>query len=144
MASKTVRLLGTFFVAVALLPASVLAADLIPNVNDSNGSYVSVQAQPCGSKVDPAHPSASQPGNASCTVNRIVNRFLSDLFYLMGAVAVLLLIYSGILYIQANGNAEATKKARQNIVNILLGILLLTTSYTIIELLKGTAAYFKP
>lgn len=147
MANKLSLSIVCLSIGFLMLPITTLAAtsNLIPDPNAAGAPYVSVQAQPCANaEIDPTKASVSQPANASCTINRIATRFLYDLYFLMGAVAVLMLLYSGILYIQANGNAEATKKARQNIINVILGIVLLTASYLIIEVISGAVKFFTP
>ena len=145
MVNSLRRVFACLLFGVFMLPSCGQAANLIPNPNAPGAPYVSVQAQPCTkANIDPSKASVSQPADAACTLNRIGDRFLFDLFYLMGAVAVIMLVYSGFLYIQANGNAEATKKARQNILNVILGIVLLTASYTIVELFTGAVKFFKP
>ena len=146
MVSKLHGYLRLFAVLVSLYPVGVNATDLIPNINSANNTYISLQAQPCNlkNKIDPNHPTASQADDVSCTVKRITDRFMSDLFYLMGAIAVLMLVYAGITYIRSNGDMDAAKKARQTIINVIAGIILLAASYAIIELISGAAHFFKP
>jgi hypothetical protein len=129
--------------AAAASPSPCVAGQLIPCPNDP--VYANIQAQPatgCATTQDTSDPTAGQPINTQCQVNTIINRLLDDAYYLMGAISILLLIAAGIRYITANGNAEATKKARQSIFNIILGIVLLTAAWVIVNLITGTAGSF--
>ena len=71
--------------------------------------------------------------------NTIVNGVVLPL---ISAIAVIFLIWSGIQYITARGNQDQLKKARQNIINIILAIVLVLSIYTLIGLITGTAEYF--
>ncbi len=55
-----------------------------------------------------------------------------------GAIAVLYLIYSGILYLTAAGNPDAAKKGQQGVVNAIIGIIIIALSYVIIKAVSGT------
>ena len=126
------------------LPLQAQAVDLIPNAN--SGTYINTQAQPCVRKDVPAGtgPSAAQAEDVSCTITSITNRIISIIFYLLGAIAVLVLIYAGIQYIQSNGSPEGTKKARGTITNTILGIIILIAAYWIINLIIGAVGSLKP
>lgn len=85
------------------------------------------------------------PGNSDSANNvlntlwdRIVTRAVLPI---LGGLAVIYIIVSGLQYITSTGNAEKAKKAKQNIINTLLGIIVLMTIYTIIGLILGTARY---
>lgn len=69
------------------------------------------------------------------------NRILLAVYTILGSLAVLLLILAGIQYITAAGNAEKIKKARQSILQIILGIVVLASSYAIIALILGLANF---
>ena len=134
-----------FFLFIGIgLPLQVQAVELIPNPNA--GKYINIQAQPCAITGVPVgtEPSAAQAENVSCTITSITNRIISIVFFLLGAIAVLLLIYAGIQYIQSNGSPEGTKKARGTITNTILGIVVLTAAYGIINVIIGAVGYFNP
>lgn len=77
-----------------------------------------------------------QPGSLQDLLNSTWDRVFGIIFLVLGIVAVIMLIYAGIQYITAAGqSAELVKKARQNILNVMLGIIIVITSYGIISFL---------
>jgi hypothetical protein len=82
----------------------------------------------------------------SDSVTGILGRFwelvsTTVIFPLLGGLAVLFIVYAGIQYITARGNADQMKKSRQMIINVLLGIILLTATYTLLGLIIGAIRY---
>ena len=112
------------------LPSYVLAA-AIPNIDDSNGRVKQVGFVQQGSNDFKAD-----------TLHRIVNAAWENLrnivMPILSGLAVLFLIWAGIQYITAGGNPEKVKRARQNILNIVLAIILLISIYTLLGLVLGT------
>ena len=51
---------------------------------------------------------------------------------LLGVVAVILIIYSGVLWMTAGGNDEQIKKAKKVIIQAIIGIIIITLTYAII------------
>jgi hypothetical protein len=80
----------------------------------------------------------------SDTANSFITTILDYVFRFLAAAAVIMLIYAGIQYMLSNGNADAVKKSRQNIQNVVLGIIILTAAYAIINLIIRIAQYFLP
>ena len=86
--------------------------------------------------------SNTKKGNTNYAVNSIIhNHLLPFIYSLLGAAAVIMLILAGIRYITSAGSPDATKKARQSIINVMLGIALLTASYAVISLILGTLQF---
>lgn len=108
----------------------IVFADL-PDINDSGSTVKQLGFQ----DGDPTTLSKVLEGIWGNTVNSI-------LLPLLSGIAVLFIIYAGIQYITAQGNAEGTKKARQNIINVLLGIILVITAFTLINLITSVARFF--
>lgn len=67
------------------------------------------------------------------TLPLLVNRYLNLLFYVVGVLAFIYLIYAGILYITANGNDEQAKKGQKGIINAVIGIIIIALALTIIK-----------
>ncbi len=101
-------------------------ADLIPPI-ESN-------------RISQRQPSTTLNG----TFDWLQGRVSSVIFLLLGGMAVIYLIWSGIQYITAAGNAEQTKKARESIIHIVLGIILLVSTYYILRILIGIPSLFVP
>lgn len=117
-------------VGLLLLTLPHVAAAAISNIDDPAGRVKQFQFH----DGDPTNIQSVATSLWSHTVDSI-------LLPLFGGLAILFLIVAGIQYISAAGNAERLKKARQNIINILLGIILLVATYTLINLITGLARY---
>lgn len=61
-------------------------------------------------------------------VGKVINVILS----VAGALAIIYLIYSGILYITAAGNPDSAKKGQQGIINAVIGIVIIVAAYFIV------------
>jgi hypothetical protein len=97
-----------------------------------------------------AVPSSSTLCNSSCpviatpptTTNRndlaafILNvaRFIT---FLGGAVAVLFLVYGGILYITDNGSGDSAKKGKAILISAVTGLVVVIVAYTAVGLISG-------
>ncbi len=53
-------------------------------------------------------------------------------------LAVIYLIYSGILYLTAAGNPDAAKKGQQGLVNAIIGIVIIILAYVIVTVIAST------
>lgn len=61
----------------------------------------------------------------------LINTIITVLGFVAGAIAVIYLVVSGIQYMTAGGNAEAATKARQGIINALIGIVIVVFAFVI-------------
>jgi len=110
----------------SLTPASVVkAVDIVPDPSN---------------RITQHNPSGTLNGN----FDWLEGRLSSVIFLFLGGLAVILLIWAGIQYITSAGNADQVKKARQSIIHIVLGIILLVCTYYILRLLLGIPALFMP
>ena len=102
-------------------------ADTIPGLNDDR----------------PVTQFYFKPGDTSSTLSGaltdIWNRAFNVIYLLLGVAAIVMLIYAGIQYITAGGAPDKVKKARQTIVNTVLGIVILGASYAIINFIISFA-----
>ena len=66
------------------------------------------------------------------------------ILFLAGIIAVIYLIYSGILYITAGGDAEKATKGRTGVINAVIGIIIILLAYVIVtwvgNILSGASA----
>jgi bacteriorhodopsin len=67
---------------------------------------------------------------------KIANIFL----LLAGFIAFVYLIYAGILYITAGGNADQAQRAQRAFINVIIGIVIITLSYVVIRVAGNFAA----
>jgi len=74
-------------------------------------------------------------------ISTVWGRFTSISFAILAGLAVVMLIWAGIQYMTAGGNADQVKKARQSIIYAVGGIALLVAAYAVIAVLSGGAAW---
>lgn len=63
----------------------------------------------------------------------LVNNVITIIIWIAGALAVIYLVYSGILYITAAGNPDQAKKGQQGVINAIIGIVIIVAAYFIIN-----------
>lgn len=68
------------------------------------------------------------------TISGVAGTILDLLLLVAGILAVLYLIYSGIIYITAGGNPDNAKKGQQGVINAIIGIVIITLAYFIVRL----------
>ena len=73
------------------------------------------------------------------TISDFVEKIIPVITGIAGAIAIIYLIYSGILYLNAAGNPDAAKKGQQGIINAIIGIIVIALAYVIVNAVFGTA-----
>ncbi|HEY4524636.1 MAG TPA: hypothetical protein VJK26_02060 [Patescibacteria group bacterium] len=66
------------------------------------------------------------------TFEQIVLSVINWILVLAGALAVIYLVYGGILYITAGGDAEKATKGRTALVNAIIGIVIIILAFLIV------------
>jgi len=101
----------------------------------------SVMAMVAGAKVQ--FEIDGQPINAvnvsSLTLPQMVNQIISIILIVVGVLAIVYLIYGGIQYVTAGGEAEKATKGRTTITNAIIGIVLIVASYAIFKYISVDA-----
>lgn len=92
---------------------------------------------------DPARPNITIPGITPQTATplhpfAIIERIVEWGLWIAGILAFAFLIYGGVLFITAKGDAEQATKARNTILYALLGILVIALSFALINWAAGT------
>ena len=72
------------------------------------------------------------------TVSQLVAEIARYVGIIGGALAFIFLLYSGIMYITANGNPDQAKKAQTGIINSIIGLVIIVFAYAIFTAIKGT------
>lgn len=75
-------------------------------------------------------------GDARTLLLRIVNFFLGFL----GVVAVLMVVYGGVLYVTSAGNDDNVGKAKKIILYAIIGILIILSAFALINTVFGAAS----
>lgn len=71
-------------------------------------------------------------------IGELVGKIAGWIALIGGALAFIFLLYSGILYVTANGNPEQVKKAQQGILNAIIGMVVIALAYVIFSAVRGT------
>jgi len=115
-------LLGSFF------SVAIARADLIPDPNTQSSRITQ-----------------NQPANSlNGTLDIFTTRASTVVFLLIGGLAVVLIVLAGMRYISSAGNPDRIKQARQSIIQIVLGIIILIATYYVVNLLIGAAGLISP
>ncbi|MFA5158306.1 MAG: hypothetical protein WC451_03940 [Patescibacteria group bacterium] len=75
--------------------------------------------------------------NSENNVSTIANNVINFVLIIAGIMAIVYLIYSGILYITAAGNPDAAKKGQQGVINAIIGIVIIVLAYFIARSIAG-------
>jgi len=76
---------------------------------------------------------------SSATWQGLVTGIIGVMLMFAGGLAVIYLIYSGILYITAAGNPDSAKKGQQGIINAIIGIVIIVLAYVILRAVSNLA-----
>lgn len=77
-------------------------------------------------------------GSTNKSLSTFANSLISQILIVAGILAVIYLIYSGILYITAAGNPDQAKKGQQGVVNAIIGIIIIVLAYVIVGVTINT------
>jgi type IV secretory pathway VirB2 component (pilin) len=80
----------------------------------------------------------NQPTGTGTNLITVVNNVIDLILYVAGVLAIIYLIYSGILYITAAGNPDSAKKGQQGIINAVIGIVIIMLAWVIV---RAVASY---
>jgi hypothetical protein len=83
-------------------------------------------------------PETELPGsNGNITIEGILKNFMNWLFSIFAFLAIISFIIAGIQYFMAAGNPESAKKAKQNMVYSIIGVVVALSSLVIIYAVEG-------
>lgn len=131
MKNKKIFLLMScvFFVSLFLIGAHVVLADPLPSPTPPSGP--STMAGDIKTQLDAAAGAGGAnlgtPQDPRLTVAMIIRTALS----LIGMVALVLVIYSGVLWMTAAGNEEQVTKAKTLLFQAVIGLIIIFMSYAI-------------
>ena len=67
----------------------------------------------------------------------LLTRIANWILDLAGALAVLAIVYSGLMYITSAGNQEKSEKAKKNLVWAIVGLIIILLSYLVVEWVRN-------
>jgi type IV secretory pathway VirB2 component (pilin) len=71
--------------------------------------------------------------------NDTLQAILTDVFVLLGAIAIFMIVVAGLLYITARGNPEKVTTARNRILYSVMGLVLAASAAAIVNVVLGRA-----
>ena len=71
------------------------------------------------------------------TLTELVAKVANFLVMSAGIIAFIYLVYTGILYMTAGNNPDQAKKAQGSLINVIIGIVIITLSYVIVRTIGG-------
>lgn len=74
-------------------------------------------------------------GDSTTTVVDVVKNIINGIFGLLGAIAVGIIVYGGVLYMTAGASKDGTEKAKKIITSAAIGLIIALLSLAIVDLL---------
>jgi hypothetical protein len=76
---------------------------------------------------------ASQSGytDQTKTPEDYIGMLLTGLFSVLGIIAIALIIYSGFTWMTARGNESKVEKAKENLIDVIIGLIFIIGSYAL-------------
>jgi hypothetical protein len=71
----------------------------------------------------------------------LIGNVLQSVLTLMGAVAVIMIIYAGVTISASRGNEEAVKKGKKMITYAIMGLIIIIVSWSIVSWVTGTNSF---
>ena len=87
----------------------------------------------CGSNADAAVCKAQNEDNATSMITIVINILL----FIIGIIAVIMIIVGGIRYTLSNGNASSVKEAKDTILYAVIGLIVASMAYAIVNFVVG-------
>ncbi|MEO5499574.1 MAG: hypothetical protein ABIR46_03680, partial [Candidatus Saccharimonadales bacterium] len=72
-------------------------------------------------------------GNSAADFNILINRIINLLLFLIGAIAVIMIIIGGIRYTTSGGDSSQTKGARDTILYSVVGLVIAIMAFAIVN-----------
>ena len=79
------------------------------------------------------------PLGGNITLGSAIQQFINIFLWVVGVLAVLYLVYGGVLYITAGGDAEKANKGRTAITNAIIGIVIVVLALVIYNFAMGAS-----
>jgi hypothetical protein len=71
-------------------------------------------------------------------ISGIILQVADIAIFLLSAVAVLMIVYAGFLFVTDGGNGDRSARGKKILINSIVGIIIAIASYTIVSLVSGT------
>ena len=121
---KKLSVLFASFLTVAITASAFLSAPVSANVLD----------EACTSNPDSALCTEGQTTSVDTVIDTIVN----VLFLLVGLLAVIMIIVSGIRFVTSSGNSGAVESAKKTLLYSVIGLIVALLAYAIVNFVLDT------
>ena len=74
-----------------------------------------------------------EPSGSGVTLPDRIGRIIKIVLGLLGIVLIVIVIYAGFLWMTAGGNEDQVKKARQWLINAIIGLAIILSAYAITD-----------
>ena len=106
-------------------------------------SSVSVYADTATTCSSPADciskgPDSIKSGDTDKSLQDYIKIIVNVLLFILGAIAVIMIIIGGIRYTTSNGDASATKSAKDTILYAVIGLIVAILAFAIVNFVIGT------
>lgn len=71
------------------------------------------------------------------TLSAYIGVIIGQLLIFLGSVAIVIIVYAGYLWMTAGDNSEQIKKAKQWLINGVIGLVIISTAYAITSFVVG-------
>ncbi|MFA6537607.1 MAG: pilin [Patescibacteria group bacterium] len=132
MRTKINLIIALFFLSFSLV-SGCFAVGLSEQSKSAGGAFLST-----GSQDQKIMSGVVDFGNASGTATntslpQIIANVIKFILALLGVIMLVIVIYSGVLWMTAGGNVESVEKAKKYLKNALIGLILILAAYAIAE-----------
>lgn len=120
------------YISTALLVFMGVSTQLSTNI-----SAISV-AEQCGGAGSGSNSTICQSGNAEENVADVIKKITNAAFFIVGALAVIMIIYSGIRYVTSAGNPTGVTAAKNSLMYSVIGLVVAILAYAIVSFVVDT------
>lgn len=78
------------------------------------------------------------------TPAEVIGIIISAVLALLGVIFLILIIYSGYIWMTARGNEQLVEKAKNNLRDAVIGLIIVLGAYVITQLVSEYKCYFMP
>ena len=73
-----------------------------------------------------------------CSASQLILTVINYALVIAGSITVLFIIVGGFWYVTSAGNEEQAEKGRKTLINSIIGLIVITLSFTIVRIVSGT------
>jgi hypothetical protein len=123
----------------AILPGSTLAVEKTPEQRCADLKK-QFEAKVGGTTVNIVE---QQDLPSYCSASELIVKVINYALLVAGTVTVLFLVVGGFWYLTSAGNEEQAEKGKKTLINSIIGLVVITLSYTIVRIISGTINVIK-